>query len=156
MRSQGALALDLRQPPFDGDGVDVGVLARELAGVEAKVIKALPKPFSGMSGAAAMRAWLEDLRQREPSIETRCDVPDPYLQLVFAALCTRYGIEPYRVPKQPLTEMCVRAPRTFVRKALWPAFEPMGERVSAEMMSAIAETMAAWGAPVPAESEEEG
>lgn len=135
--------------------MDVGALARELAGIEAKVLKALPKPFSAMSGAAGMRAWLDGLRQREPSIETRCDVPDPYLQPVFAALCARYGIEPYRVPQQPLTEMCVSAPRTFVRKALWPVFEPMGERVSAEMMAAIAATMAAWGAPVPAEAAED-
>lgn len=114
-----------------GGGVEA--LARELAGVEAKAMHAVPKPFGGMSGSEAMRAWLDDPRRRDLSLETRCDVPEPYLQFVFAALCARYGIEPYRAPLQPLGEMSIRAPRTFVRKALWPVFEPMGERISAEM-----------------------
>lgn len=60
-------------------------------------------------------------------VETAVSLPDPVLQRVFLALCSRYGVEVYRKPRQRGGNVTVRAPRAFVKDALGPMFQEAGE-----------------------------
>jgi hypothetical protein len=55
-------------------------------------------------------------------------------------LCARYGIRPFRQPRQKATTVCVRAPASFVTKVFWPqALEMIGafERARVAMADEI-------------------
>src|SRR5688572_19492675 len=41
---------------------------------------------------------------------------------LFAALCRRYGLEPYRYRRQRYTTVMVRVPKSFVNETLWPEY----------------------------------
>lgn len=58
----------------------------------------------------------------EPSVETQVTLPDRWQRRLFAALCRRYGLEPYRYKRQRHTTLVVRAPRSFIDKTLWPEY----------------------------------
>ncbi len=49
-------------------------------------------------------------------------LPDPWKRRLFLALCRRYGLEPYRYPRQRHTTLVVKAPHWFVDKTLWPEY----------------------------------
>lgn len=49
-------------------------------------------------------------------------LPDRWSVKLFIALCRRYGIQPYRYPRQHATTVMVRAPRGFFDTVLWPQF----------------------------------
>jgi hypothetical protein len=65
---------------------------------------------------------LVGMLQTEPSVEVQFSMPDRWQRRLFTALCRRYGLEPYRYPRQRYTTVLVRAPRTFVDKTLWPEY----------------------------------
>src|SRR5258705_195096 len=44
---------------------------------------------------------------------------------LFLALCRRYGISPYRYPRQRRSTVVLRAPRGFVEEVLWPEFKEL-------------------------------
>jgi hypothetical protein len=58
----------------------------------------------------------------EPLVETRFTLPDRWQRRLLAALCRRYGLEPYRYKGQRHTTVVVRAPRSFVERTLWPEY----------------------------------
>jgi hypothetical protein len=41
---------------------------------------------------------------------------------LFTALCRRYGLKPYRYPRQLRTTVVPRAPKSFIDKTLWPEY----------------------------------
>ena len=41
---------------------------------------------------------------------------------LFVALCRRYGLRPYRYPRQKRSTVMVRLPRGFADELLWPEF----------------------------------
>ena len=55
-------------------------------------------------------------------METQVTLPDRWQRRLFAALCRRYGLEPYRYKRQRHTTLVVRAPRSFIDKTLWPEY----------------------------------
>lgn len=115
-------------------------LVEKLAEVESK-------HAAGKSGADAIeviRRQIEERRAREGEIEYRCSVADPSMQRVFVAVCERYGIEPYRVPRQRQSTISIRAPRSFIQEILWPLFEEMGRVVEAWLYEKTSELMRAW------------
>jgi len=61
-------------------------------------------------------------RQREKLIEMRFSLPDRWQRRLFAALCRRYGLEPYRYRGQRYTTIMLRVPRSFVDEVLWPEY----------------------------------
>jgi hypothetical protein len=65
---------------------------------------------------------LVGMLQTEPSVEVQFSMPDRWQRRLFTALCRRYGLEPYRYPRQRYTTVLVRAPRTFVDRTLWPEY----------------------------------
>lgn len=49
-------------------------------------------------------------------------LPDPWKRRAFLALCRRYGLRPYRYPRQRYSTILVRAPRSFINQTLWPEY----------------------------------
>jgi hypothetical protein len=62
------------------------------------------------------------IAQTEQPIEMRFTLPDRWQRRLFAALCRRYGLEPYRYLRQRYTTVMVRVPRSFVDRTLWPEY----------------------------------
>jgi hypothetical protein len=84
------------------------------------------------AGAAALRirARLDEIGAREPSVEMRFAIHDPWSRKLFLALSRRYGIEPYRYPRMKRQSLVVRAPRSFVEGVLWPEFAQLNEALT--------------------------
>jgi len=74
---------------------------------------------------ARLRARLEEIGRSEKPTEFQFSVPDTWSRNLFLALCRRYGISPYRYPRQRRTTVVLRAPRRFVEDVLWPEFREL-------------------------------
>src|SRR5262245_46241696 len=72
-----------------------------------------------------MRAKLAELEGRDPPVELQFSLPDQWSRHLFIALCRRYGLSPYRYPRQRRTTIMVRAPRGFVEQVLWREFREL-------------------------------
>ena len=49
-------------------------------------------------------------------------LPDRWSRQLFLALCRRYGLKPFRYPRQRHSTVVLRAPQTFLRTTLWPEY----------------------------------
>ena len=47
---------------------------------------------------------------------------DRWHRLLFLALCRRYGLNPFRYPRQRHSTITLRAPKSFLNGTLWPEF----------------------------------
>jgi hypothetical protein len=65
---------------------------------------------------------LAAMQQTERTIEVQFTLPDRWQRRLFAALCRRYGLDPYRYKRQRYTTVMVRAPRAFIDRTLWPEY----------------------------------
>ena len=77
------------------------------------------------AAAAALnrvRAALSAAEKTEPSVEFSFRLPDRWNRRLFLALCRRYGLRPYRYPRQRHSTVVVRAPKSFVNGTLWPEY----------------------------------
>jgi hypothetical protein len=82
-------------------------------------------PGERNAAAAAIKRVKEALaseQQREHPVEMRFSLPDRWQRRLFAALCRRYGLEPYRYRGQRYSSMMLRVPRSFIDGVLWPEF----------------------------------
>jgi hypothetical protein len=70
------------------------------------------------------RALGATMRTEQPQ-EFQFTLPDRWQRRLFAALCRRYGLEPYRYKRQRYTTLVVRAPRSFVDRTLWPEYQQL-------------------------------
>jgi hypothetical protein len=59
---------------------------------------------------------------REPEVEYRFSLADPWSQRLLYALLRHHGIAPYRRRGQRRHIVTVRATRTFIDDVLWPQF----------------------------------
>ncbi len=66
---------------------------------------------------------LAGMQQTERAVEMQFSLPDRWQRRLFAALCRRYGLEPYRYKRQRYTTVMVRAPRSFIDRTLWPEYQ---------------------------------
>ena len=78
-----------------------------------------------------VRAKLVELERREPATEIQFSLPDPWSRQLFIALCRRYGLNPYRYPRQRRTTIMVRAPRRFIDEVLWREFSELNSDLQA-------------------------
>jgi hypothetical protein len=69
-----------------------------------------------------VRAALSAAEKTEQSIEMSFRLPDPWKRRAFLALCRRYGLRPYRYPRQRYSTILVRSPRSFINQTLWPEY----------------------------------
>lgn len=77
------------------------------------------------AAAAALdriRAALGAAEQTEQTIEMSFRLPDRWNRRLFMALCRRYGLKPYRYPRQRHSTVVLRAPKSFIDNTLWPEF----------------------------------
>ena len=77
------------------------------------------------AAAAALnrvRAALRAAEQTERPIQMSFRLPDRWSRRLFLALCRRYGLRPYRYPRQRYSTVVLRAPRSFIDKTLWPEY----------------------------------
>ena len=76
------------------------------------------------AGAALERvkARLAEQTRRDPPVELQFSMPDIWSRQLFVALCRRYGLKPYRYPRQKRTTVMLRVPRGFSDTVLWPEF----------------------------------
>lgn len=75
---------------------------------------------------AARARILERLRvleKEDPPVEYKFTMADLWSRKVFISLLRRYGIRPYRYPRQRLTTVMARAPKRFVDETLWPEYQ---------------------------------
>jgi hypothetical protein len=102
-------------------------LRERLRKVEALYFGAATAGERDAAGAAAARlkARLEETGRRDPAVELKLSLPDRWSVKLFIALCRRYGIRPYRYPRQHATTVMVKAPRSFFDTVVWPQFSDL-------------------------------
>lgn len=104
----------------------------------------------GVLGAEACRAQLAEWRRREADQEFQVSVPTPEAQGVLIAWCVRYGVIPYRKPKQRQTTICIRVPNGFMQEVLWPRVDAMARAIETAMLAALTRVLERWsGEPLP-------
>jgi hypothetical protein len=77
------------------------------------------------AAAAALnrvRAALSAAEKTERTIEMSFRLPDRWNRRLFLALCRRYGLKPYRYPRQRHSTVVLRAPESFIKSTLWPEY----------------------------------
>ena len=72
-----------------------------------------------------LKAKLAASVPRDPPVEIRFAMPDAWSVKLFVALCRRYGLQPYRYPRQRRTTVMVRAPRALFDAAVWQPFSAL-------------------------------
>ena len=77
------------------------------------------------AGLERIRARLAELETSDPPIEMQFSLSDPWTRKLFLALCRRYGLKPYRIPRQRMTTVMLRVPRKFLDQVLWPEFKEL-------------------------------
>lgn len=69
-----------------------------------------------------IRAALKAAERTDQIIEVRFRLTDRWHRRLFTALCRRYGLRPYRYPRQRYSTVVLRAPKSFINDTLWPEF----------------------------------
>jgi len=69
-----------------------------------------------------IRAALGSAERSRETTEVRFSLADRWSRRLFTALCRRYGLRPYRYPRQRQSTVVIRAPESFIRNTLWPEF----------------------------------
>jgi hypothetical protein len=118
--------------------VDEDALVDKLREIECKVAR------NDAVGDEACRAELAAWRQREADQEFRLSVPTPIAQRVLLGWCHRYGLVPYRIPRQRQTTVCVRVPRGFMQEVMWPRFEASARLMEQAVTEATRRVVERW------------
>jgi hypothetical protein len=87
-------------------------------------------PGERNAAAAAIeriKKTLGGMQQTERSVEVQFTLPDRWQRKLFAALCRRFGLDPFRYKRQRYTTVMVRAPRSFIDRTLWPEYLELKE-----------------------------
>ena len=102
-------------------------LRERLKKVEALYFGATTDGERGAAEAAAerLKAKLDEVSRRDPPIEMKFSLPDQWSVRLFIALCRRYGVRPFRYPRQRSTTIMVRAPRRFFDIVVWRQFSEL-------------------------------
>ena len=116
---------------------DTDGLQERLRKIEALMAGAGTPGERDAAGAALERvkARLAEQARRDPPIELQFAMPDAWSRQLFVALCRRYGLRPYRYPRQKRTTVMLRVPRGFNDTVLWPEFLELDRALSAHLQS---------------------
>lgn len=107
----------------------------------AEKLRRLEAVFSGtnfegerIAASVAMQKLQSKLRQIEeadPPVEYKFSLADMWSRKLFVALLRRYGMTPYRYPRQRHTTVMVRVSKSFVDTTLWPEFLELSDVLEA-------------------------
>jgi hypothetical protein len=118
--------------------VDIEAMVKELRAIEQRYA-----PASG-AGPEAYAQQLTEWRTREPDREEVCSTGDATGAWLVVMLCARYGIRPFRRPRQKPTTICLLAPASFVSKVFWPQVQEMARVFEAARVSMVNQVVGAW------------
>lgn len=76
-----------------------------------------------------IRSRLAELEQQSPPVEYRFSLPDPWKRRLFLALARRYGLRPYRYPRQRRQTVMLKVPERFLDETFWPQFEELAREL---------------------------
>ncbi len=76
----------------------------------------------GGGGAGAAEGEARRGRPERSADQNEVHGAGPMVVRLFIALCRRYGLKPYRYPRQRRTTIMVKAPRHFLETVLWRQF----------------------------------
>jgi hypothetical protein len=76
---------------------------------------------------------LRELQAQDPPVEHRFKLADDWSRQLFVSLLRRYGLSPYRYPRQHRTTLMARVPKRFVNETLWPEFEQLAETLRSHL-----------------------
>ena len=124
--------------------MDVSAFVEELREVDRRHAPA------GEASRAAYAKQLADWRLKEADGEEVCTTGDATSAWLFLWLCARYGIRPFRRPRQKPTTFCIRAPKGFVSAHLWPQLEEMAAVFDRMRAATVDELVTAWLGPAAA------
>ena len=118
---------------------------------EARLIEKLRKIEALFAGAATdgerqaaaeardrIRARLVAVAAEDPPVEYRFTVTDQWSRRLLVALLKRYGLRPYRYPRQRHTTVMAKVPARFVDETLWPEFESLWSELQTWLSEATA------------------
>lgn len=74
-----------------------------------------------------VRARLAEIERRDAAVEMQFSMPDQWSRQLFLALSRRYGLRPYRYPRQRRTTVMLRVPQDFLDQVLWPEFQELNQ-----------------------------
>ena len=108
-------------------------LRQKLRKIEALFAGAATKGERLAAGAAAerIRDRLDQAAAEEEEIEMKFSISDAWSRQLFAALCRRYGLRPFRYRRMHRQSIIVSAPKSFVEQVLWPEFEELNVALTA-------------------------
>ena len=90
------------------------------------------------AASARIRARLAAFEESEKTIEMKFSLTDAWSRQLFLALSRRYGLTPYRYPRQRRTTLMLKVPERFVDETLWPEFKQLN-RVLVDYLSQVTE-----------------
>ena len=70
---------------------------------------------------------LDQIKKEEPPKEYRFCFNDIWSRKLFVSLLRRYGIKPYRYPRQKYTTVMAKVSETFVNEILWKEYQELNE-----------------------------
>ena len=85
------------------------------------------------AAASARQRILDRLHrtaEEDPAIDARFRIHDFWSRRLFTALCRRYGLWPYRLPRQHQQTLNVRVPRRFLDHTLWPEYQELSSELT--------------------------
>lgn len=77
-----------------------------------------------------IRARLLSQEKTDPPVEFTFTLSDRWSCRLLMALMRRYGIKPYRYPRQRHTTLMARVPGGFVNETLWPEFQELNKTLN--------------------------
>jgi hypothetical protein len=91
-----------------------------------------------------IRSRLQAQQQTDPPVEFVFKLRDQWSNRLMIALLRRYGLQPYRYPRQRYTTIMARVPKRFVNETLWPQFVELN-RTLAGYLAEVTERVIAHG-----------
>ncbi len=91
---------------------------------------------AAMAAIARVKEALANVVKTEQPVEGQFTLPDRWQRRLFAALCRRYGLQPFRYKRQRYSTVMVRAPRSFLDRILWPEYLQLKDALDAYLNEA--------------------
>ena len=94
--------------------------------------------MAAKSASERVRARLEGFLKSDKPIEMKFSLTDAWSRQLFFALSRRYGLKPYRYPRQRRTTVMLSVPEKFINETLWPEFKELNQ-VLVDYLSQVTE-----------------
>lgn len=91
---------------------------------------------AGMRVQEALAARQQVEQPTEQPTEMQFTLTDPWHRRLFIALCRRYGLRPFRYPRQRYTTVMVKVRQSFVGETLWPEYQALQQALDEYLQEA--------------------